>query len=165
MSYFLYLSPFELPLNGHSLANRQYTHSTTGCLRDPCRYTSEGGWTNPGEVVETGKDYPAPSSPVHTCNCFPNWSTHSTTAAPGMGAHLSRTVGAGCGSPEPQCDHFTNQGESPQCRCSGVAQAWTGTTARDGGRLSIHSSCPPPTCSRWSLQLDIMSMQRQKSTP
>ena len=41
----LCLSPSKWQLNGHSLTNRGYPHSTTGHLRDPCSYTSDDGGT------------------------------------------------------------------------------------------------------------------------
>ena len=45
----LCFSSSELQLNGHSLTNGGYSNSTTGCLRDPHSYTSEGWWTeSPG---------------------------------------------------------------------------------------------------------------------
>ena len=50
----LYPSGFELHLNRGSLTNGGYPESTTGCLRDPCSYTSEGDGLGLWEVVEIG---------------------------------------------------------------------------------------------------------------
>ena len=61
----LYLSLFELQVNGHSLTNGRYPHRTTGCLRDPHSYTSEGGWTGSLEVVEL--DEHSPTLPQQSC--------------------------------------------------------------------------------------------------
>ena len=58
------LSHFRLQLNGLSLINRGHRNSTTGHLRDPCSYTSEGGWTAPKEVVEIGEYFPGPCQPL-----------------------------------------------------------------------------------------------------
>ena len=103
----LYLSCFKLQLNGHSLINGGYSHSTTRWLRDPCCYTSKVGWTTPGELVEIGDRSLAPCSPVHGCGCSPGWSTHSTTAALRVGACFSVTVETGNSIPEPLHGNFS----------------------------------------------------------
>ena len=70
MSYSLCPSLFKLQLNGHSLISGGYQHSTSGSLRDPCSYTSEGGWTTTPTPQGGGGDRWALSGP-QACDCFP----------------------------------------------------------------------------------------------
>lgn len=54
-------------------------HSTTRCLRDPCIYTSEGGWTGPpGSSGTRGTRGVVPSPSSNSCNPGPRSSQWTT---------------------------------------------------------------------------------------
>ena len=62
------LFPLSLPSTLQQLDIHWQTedslHSTTGCLRDPCIYTSKGGWTGPprGNGTRTAPSPPPPAA-------------------------------------------------------------------------------------------------------
>ena len=110
------LSPFELRLNRHSLISWRYPHSTTGCLRDPRSYTSEGGWTGP--LGSSGDRWALSNSSLKLCenavNTISAGSTHGT-AVEQVGMHLNATVRRSTSIPETMCKQFPNQQENSPC--------------------------------------------------
>ena len=135
------MEEWDVPFISPPLTNRGYLHSTRGHLRDPCSYTSEGGWTDyPG----TGGDrwalpYPFPTGLCTGLNAFPaGASAHRTAAVPKVGMYLNITVGRGGSRPGPACKHFPSQWESPPCHCS--LNKWSRIWPHEEALPTKHSS-------------------------
>lgn len=108
------------------------------------------------------------SSPVHTCDCSPGWSTHSPTAALKWGACLDGTVGGGRSCPEPLHDGFLVWQESPQCHCGSrkwfrLGPSWE-APAHQGEQLiwprrRWQQICAPRQTSSQLMQMPIVPLQ------
>uniref|UniRef100_A0A9L0T8Y9 Adaptin ear-binding coat-associated protein 1 n=1 Tax=Equus caballus TaxID=9796 RepID=A0A9L0T8Y9_HORSE len=63
-----HVTPPPIPKSNHGGSDAGYPDSISRRLRDPCCYTSEGGWTSPWEEVEIGENSltPTPGRPS-TC--------------------------------------------------------------------------------------------------
>ena len=122
--------PYELHLNRHPLTNRGFPTQHNSMLRDPCSYTSEGGWAGLAGSSGTKAVAPSRSSVAAIQVVGPHTEARVAVSRGGVRPAHARTLAEPSLWEHPLC-----------CNCSANANAPHQVVVAQS--LRLHEGAPP----------------------